>query len=750
MSTPLQIGRVSMQMRGAFLLSTLQSGQVNLLKVEQQLSTGQKLNLGSDDPGATLNIQSLKRQIAVNATYSSGLDLASGMLAQTDSALGSLNDLITQAKSIASSQLGAGSTADERAAQAQVVASLISQALEIGNQRYQGQAIFGGQNGVDNPFASVGGGYKYTGTTAQQSMLTPAGGTITYTMSGDEAFGAVSSQVAGYKDLTPAVAGTTRLADVNGARGTGVAAGPINVTVGGVTTSIELNAAATMGDVVSLINAGLAAAGSDATVALAGEGLAVTGDSTQAVTFADAGTGRTAADLGLDGVTVAAGGAATGASVMPRVTATTALAALNNGAGIDTAGIILTNGGSSTTISLNGLNTVEDLLNAINHSGTNVRAEINAAGTGINVFNPLSGTALSIGENGGTTAEDLGIRSFNAGSKLAEFNGGTGVTSIDKTLTGPKGQIVVTRTDGGTFTVQMDGVRSVTQLMAAINSASGNSTVTASLNATGNGITLTDTSGGSGNVAVAAGNGYVSNGTNLGILTTGSGATLVGGNVTFSTDDFRITRKDGTSFTVSLGGPTAAASVQDVLDRINNAVGNADPATKVTARLNATGNGIQLADASGGTGTLTVTAVNGSEAASDLGLAGTAGTDGMIHGTDANTVQPSGVLSSLTMLQNALLSNDNAGIARAAELLAKDAARAIKARGLVGAREKDVAARKDDATAEATQLKSALSLLADTDYTEAATRFQQMQTAYQASLQVAQQMQNLTLLDFLK
>jgi flagellar hook-associated protein 3 FlgL len=738
-----------MQMSGSMLLATLQSNQVNLLKVQQQLSTGQKLNLGSDDPGATLNIQSLKRQIAVNTTYSSNLDFASGIMAQTDAALGSLNDLITQAQSIASSQLGAGSTADERAAQAEVVAALISQALDIGNQRYQGQAIFGGQNGVDNPFTSVGGGYKYTGTTAQQGMLTPTGRTITYTMSGDAAFGAVSAQVAGYKDLTPAVTGMTRLTDVHGARGTGVAAGSIDVTVGGTTTSIDLSGAATMGDVVSLINAGLAGAGADATVGLVGAGLMVTGDSTQAVAFADAGGGHAAADLGIGGITVAAGSTAAGSSVMPRVTATTPLAALNNGAGIDPAGILISNGGTSAAISMAGLSTVEDLLNAINQSGTNVRAEIKADGTGINVLNPLSGTELRIGENGGSTAEELGIRSFNAGSKLAEFNNGTGVTPIAGTLAGPKGQIVVTRTDGTTFNVQMDGVRTAAQLAAAINGASGNTTVTAALNAAGNGITLTDTSGGSGNLAAAAGTGYVGNGTDLGILTTGTGGTLAGGNVTFSTDDFRITRRDGTSFAVSLGGSPAAASVQDVLNRINSADGNTAAGTKVTARLNATGNGIELTDASSGPGTLTVTAVNGSEAAGQLGIA-KAGAGGVLNGDDANPVQPAGVLSSLTLLQNALLGNDNAGIMRAAALLAEDSARAVKARGLVGAREKDVASRKDEATAEATQLKSALSLLADTDFTEAATRFQQMQTAYQASLQVAQTAQNLSLLDFLK
>src|SRR3954462_11573253 len=115
---PINVARVSMQMQGSLLLGTMQDGQVNLLKVQQQLATGQRLNRPSDDPGAVLSIENLKRQISGNDIYSSNLEFAGGFLSQADSSLGSLNDLINQAKSIASSQLGAGSSADERAAQA--------------------------------------------------------------------------------------------------------------------------------------------------------------------------------------------------------------------------------------------------------------------------------------------------------------------------------------------------------------------------------------------------------------------------------------------------------------------------------------------------------------------------------------------------------------------------------------------------------------------------------------------------------
>jgi flagellar hook-associated protein 3 len=747
-SVPLNIARVSSQLQGRLLMGTIQTNQVDMLKVQTQLSTQQRLNRASDDPAAALGIQSLKRQIAGNDNFTKNLNFVSGFLSQADATLGDVSDLITEAQSIASSQLGASSTPDERAAQAQVVNSMLQQALDLANRRYQNQSIFGGQNGTVDAFVSLGGGYKYQGTSMPQGILTPTGGTIPYTLSGEQAFGAVSSQVVGYRNLAPALTGATRLSDLNGATLKGVTAGPVNVTVGTTSVTADLSQAATVSDVVSILNSTLVAAGSNASVAISGGTLAVTGDTTQTVTFSNAGSGTTATDLGL-ATTVPAGGAFTGAALSPRITSTTTLASLNGGAGIDPSGIILSNGATTATISLAGMTTVEDFLNAVNNSGTQVRAEINAAGTGINLFNPLSGTMLRVGENGGTTAESLGIRSLNAATNLADFNTATGVTPITGTLQGPSGEVIVTKTDGTTFKVSVDGVTTPSQLLAAINGATGNTTVTAALNSTGNGITLTDTSGGGGNLSVAAAGNYISNGSDLGILRTGSGGTLAGSNITLSMDDFRVTRRDGTSFTVSLKG---AATVQDVLNRINSADGNTAAATRVTASLNPTGNGIQLADPTAGSGVLTVTATNASEAASQLGILKTAAaaTPGTIAGDDNNPLQPQGLFSSLTLLRDSLLKNDNAGIARAGALLAGDSARVIKVRGIVGAREQDVSARVDDATDEKTRLKEALSLLADTDFTEAATRFQLLNTAYQASLQVAQTTRNTSLLDFLR
>ena len=77
-------------------------------------------------------------------------------------------------------------------------------------------------------------------------------------------------------------------------------------------------------------------------------------------------------------------------------------------------GLIITNGGKTVTLDTSTATTVEELLNLINGAGLGLAAEINATRTGINVRSRLSGADLTIGENGGTLATQLGIRTYTA------------------------------------------------------------------------------------------------------------------------------------------------------------------------------------------------------------------------------------------------------------------------------------------------------------------------------------------------
>ena len=99
-------------------------------------------------------------------------------------------------------------------------------------------------------------------------------------------------------------------------------------------------------------------------------------------------------------------------------------------------GIQIVNGSETYTFTFStadGVYTVEDLLNVLNGSDANVLAEINEDATGIDLRSRLSGADFAIGENGGTTATELGLRTFTTETRLEDLNFGLGVNDYEGT-----------------------------------------------------------------------------------------------------------------------------------------------------------------------------------------------------------------------------------------------------------------------------------------------------------------------------
>ena len=318
------------------------------------------------------------------------------------------------------------------------------------------------------------------------------------------------------------------------------------------------------------------------------------------------------------------------------------------------------NAGQFRDLDLSGVETLQDLRNRVDELDLGVRVEIADSGDRIQFRNELSGGAMSIAEvGGGTTATELGVRSFSGATRLEDFNDGRGV----EILTG--------------------------------------------------------------------------------------GIDPVNGTLDPSRDvDFSIELHDGRSFDVDLAG---AETVQDVVDTIAAAAaaaGIAVPA-EFDVGLAADGNGLALSDTTAGGADFRVVARNNSAAAADLGiLQGTSGAT--IAGEDRATVAVDGVFAHLIALRDALMADDEAGIAFATGKLDADIARAAEARAEVGVRAQRVEAaltREEDLRVQDLSLKSTLQ---DLDVTSAAIRFGQLQQQLQAGLSTAGRISNLTLLDFLR
>ncbi len=498
---PINITRVSHNMRSLSLFESLQRGQVTLYDEQNRVASGRRYLSPSEDPASAAQVLRMteildqREQLVLNVRHGDNLLMAA------DTALTEANDLLVEAHSIASQHLGTLSDAEQRQAAAELVSAIIDQLVNVGNREYMGRYIFAGRNSGSQPFTYATGGIAYTGDAGQLSVRVGEQELDDVSFSGDAVFGALSGRVGGLVDLNPRLRPETRLEDLDGANQKGIRREHlIIVEEGGAGRFlVDLTEADTMADVVDFINEAATAAGAALTASLTDTGLEITPGGF-AVSVTDTSTGLIASDLGVL-TPVAQTDPITGADLNVRVTATTPISELMAGAGVDlTDSILIRNGADEVVVELSGAETVQDVLNLINNARVNVRAIINEEGTGIEVINLVSGTSMSIGENGGLTATALGIRSLDRDTPLSELNDGRGVETKEG-----EDDIRITAKDGSTVDVNLDGAETIGDVIDLINAAAtaAGVAIEAGLALVGNGIRIEDTTGGAGELVVS-------------------------------------------------------------------------------------------------------------------------------------------------------------------------------------------------------------------------------------------------------
>lgn len=422
----------------------------------------------------------------------------------------------------------------------------------------------------------------------------------------------------------------------------------ITINHGGGSFNVNLNEAETVGEVIDLINQAASDAGAavTATVNDTNTGIKLDG----ATSAVDINGSLAAAHLGIDTLD----GSGNGARILTEL-GSISLDRLNGGNGITTLGTIdVTNrNGTTTSIDLSSAQSVSDLVDLINAAGAGVTAAINEERNGLTITDTTGGNAsnLIIADNTGTTAADLNIAQDVAASKiesenlqrqyisnstlLSKLNGGAGIE---------RGRFIITDSAGNSATVDLTQGNEITvgDVLSEINSRGIG--VTARINDNGDGIYLEDTATGAGAGAVAMS--VVENGSttakDLGILGT---ADIAGGDIdgSFETtidipssdlisssflladlnggdgvetvagsDDFEITTRDGSTFNINMDGLT---TVGDLITAIDTATGGA-----VTTEVNASGTALKLTDTTTGSASFSITALNGSKAAANLGI----------------------------------------------------------------------------------------------------------------------------------
>lgn len=635
------------------LIAQLNGQQLEIQRLQNQISLGRRILTPSEDAPAAQRGQTLQLLLELKAQAQTNAKTSQSYLDATDTSLANVATLLSNIRGSAVEAASDTSTTTTRQAAAAEIRRAIDQLVATGNQTFRGRYLFGGSRTTAAPFANSAAGVAYLGNEGGLQSFVDLNLGLTTSTSGAEVFGTYSPDLPGSLDLNPILTSDTLLADLHGGRG--VRLGSLEIADGTTKRIIDLSSAATLGDVADLIEAN-PPVGRTLTVTIAAQGLTIDIDDAGAgnLTIKDIGGGTTASELRIlsplgTGVAPVIGG-----DLNPRLRLTTPLADLQTALPLDLAsGLQITSGGQIHQIDTSSAQSIEELLNSINASPANALAEIAPSGDRIVIRSKLSGVDFSVGENGGTTATQLGLRSFTVDSLLADLNHGAGV-----------------------------------QIAAGV--------------------------------------------------------------------DFTIRRKDGFDLTIDV---SSASTIGDVLDLINSDSNNLDPTTRVVARLAAFGNGIELFDANtAGASTLQVTSQFGSRAALDLGLiptgatsaAGTPSASGdTLTGADTNPQEVSGVFNSLQRLQASLTNFNRGDLERAIGLLDEDFDRLTFARSEVGSRGKTLETIQTQLADDELLLTFNLSDEIDTDLPTAISALAARQAALQASLQLAGQVFQLSLLNFL-
>ena len=468
--------RVPTLLASQVLLDSLGRTSQELLRTQIELATGKAVGRPSDRPIAASGIAAVDDMLEQANQYLRNLSHADSVLNMVDASLAEATEALNQAHSIGLSESGVGSDAATRANQAIVIDSLLDQMTMLANRDYLGISLFGGTASGTTPMqALAGGGLQYVGVGDGLLTALPMIGATPITISGADAFGALSTRIEVSTDLQPQLTLETRLSDLGGAQGQGVALGMIELTMqpSGEVYSVDLAGCHTIGDVIDRFSEI-----ADVTIAIdpiSSLGFNVTPPVGQSLVISQ---GPAAADLGLIGTFDDPAGTV-GQGLDPRISAQTDLASLG-GLSLPLGSIEITNLGQTHQLDLSSAQNVGDLIDLVAALDIGVRMEIADSGDRLNVVNQASGSQMSIGMfEGDQTVEMLGIRSLTSSTLLSDFNNGMSIGIVSGSLDATTGEpdpaanmdFRINLANGESFEVDLTGCLIVGDVLNAVNQA---------------------------------------------------------------------------------------------------------------------------------------------------------------------------------------------------------------------------------------------------------------------------------------
>lgn len=181
----------------------------------QQVSTGQALNLPSDNPAGTAALIENKTESASIDQFTQSISTVQGSLQTADTALGSVINNLNQAISIGTEGANGTNSTTELQGLAQQITAIQQTVLGLANTSYQGVYLFAGTKSTAVPYSAnalAPSGVSYNGNSGTNSVDVGPGQTVTTNVAGNSIFNGAGADVfQALHDLSNALSTNTNI-----------------------------------------------------------------------------------------------------------------------------------------------------------------------------------------------------------------------------------------------------------------------------------------------------------------------------------------------------------------------------------------------------------------------------------------------------------------------------------------------------------------------------------------------------------
>ena len=175
--------RVTANMSADTSVYNIQQGRNRLDRLQELITSGQNINRPSDDPISSRLLLDVGDKMKAFDQYNANIIKAKSWMQFSDTALGGMNDVMQQTRSLMNTMNSGSNDPNERQNVNNQLVELKKQMIDMVNTQYGDQYIFGGANNLVPPFNTANNTYAGDGTERQIEIA--AGTTQTISITGD-------------------------------------------------------------------------------------------------------------------------------------------------------------------------------------------------------------------------------------------------------------------------------------------------------------------------------------------------------------------------------------------------------------------------------------------------------------------------------------------------------------------------------------------------------------------------------------